>query len=82
MQIPRQTVVDLLRNEGDEGTATQFESEAPETVDTDQHADLLERYGVNLDDIAGGKAGVGDEVGFNQAHDLRRGTDIGTQARE
>jgi hypothetical protein len=82
MEISKQTVVDLLRNEGDEGNARQFESQAPDTIDTERDADLLEKFGVRLDDIAGGKAGLGDVTGFNQAHDLRRGTDIRSQSEE
>jgi hypothetical protein len=80
METPRQTVVDLLRNEGDEGTALQFEREAPETLDSERDAQLLERFGVNLDDIAGGAAGLGDTAGFKQGRDLRRGTDIASQS--
>jgi hypothetical protein len=82
MQVPKQTVIDLLRNEGDEGTAVQFESEAPETIDTERDAGLLEKYGVKIDDISGSAAGLGDVTGFNQAHDLRRGTDIASQSKE
>jgi hypothetical protein len=82
MEILRQTVVDLLRNQGDEGTAVQAEAQLPERVDTERDAGLLEQLGVNLDEVAGGAAGLGDETGFDQARDLRRGTDLDSQSEE
>lgn len=53
MQIDKQQIIDLLKNRGDTDKATQAESELPDTVDTDQHSGLLEKLGLNPQDLLG-----------------------------
>jgi hypothetical protein len=60
MEIAKQTILDMLRNDGNEGTAAQFEHEAPDTVDTDRDSELLRRHGIDLDALSGDSAGLGD----------------------
>jgi hypothetical protein len=58
MEIPREQILDMLRSTGDQDKADRASQELPETVDTDQHADLLDRLGVDpkqlLGDLGGG----------------------------
>jgi hypothetical protein len=57
MNIDKQQIIDLLRSRGKEDQAQQAEKELPDQVDTDQHAGLLERFGINVNDLLGGAAG-------------------------
>jgi hypothetical protein len=58
MQIDKQTILDLLRSRGQEDQAAQADQELPDQVDTDQDAGLLDRFGINpqelLDRFTGG----------------------------
>jgi len=51
-------ILDLLRQRGDQQRAAQADQELPDQVDTDQHADLLKRFGLDpkelLDRFTGG----------------------------
>ena len=53
MQIPRDKVVGLLRDRGQNDLADQAESRLPEQIDTDEHADLLKQHGVDPQDLLG-----------------------------
>jgi hypothetical protein len=53
MEIPRDKVVGLLRDRGQDDIADQAESRLPEQVDLDQHADLLKEHGVEPQQLAG-----------------------------
>jgi hypothetical protein len=41
MQIDKNQILELLRNQGDDAKAQQADQELPGTVDTDQHAGIL-----------------------------------------
>lgn len=62
MQIDKSQVLDMLRSRGDEQKAQQAERELPDKVDTDQHSGLLDKLGVNLQDLLG-KGGLGGMFG-------------------
>jgi len=47
VQLDKNMILDLLRERGDQQSADQAEQELPDQVDTDQHADLLERFGLD-----------------------------------
>ena len=47
MQLDKSMILDLLRQRGDQQTLDQADQELPEQVHTDQHAGLLERFGLN-----------------------------------
>jgi len=53
MQLDKDTILDLLRQRGDHHRAGQADQELPDQVDTDQHADLLARHGIDLKDLVG-----------------------------
>jgi hypothetical protein len=64
MQIPKDKILELLRSRGQEDKAAQAQSELPDQVDTEQHADLLQRLGIDPGDIAGSLGGIGDKLGL------------------
>ena len=61
MQIDKQQILDFLKKRGDQQQADQAQAELPEQVDTDEHADLLAKFGVNPQDLLGG---LGDKLGL------------------
>ena len=65
MQIDKAQILEYLRNAGDQGKADQAERELPNQVDTDQHAGLLEKLGINPADLIGklGGGGLGGLLG-------------------
>jgi len=67
MQIDKQQIIEFLKSRGEQDKAQQAEGQLPDQVDTDQHADLLGRLGINPQELlggAGGLGGIGDELGF------------------
>lgn len=66
MQIDKQQILDFLRSQGRDHQVEQADQELPQQVDTDQHANLLQRFGINPQDLiarfAGGK-GLGGLLG-------------------
>jgi hypothetical protein len=58
-QIDKDQILDLLRSQGDDAEAQQADQELPGTVDTDQHANLLEKLGLSPMDLIT-KLGGGD----------------------
>jgi hypothetical protein len=59
MQIPKDQILDLLRQQGKGDQAGQAEQELPDQVDTDQHAGLLEKFGLSPQDLLGKLGGGG-----------------------
>jgi hypothetical protein len=65
MNIDKQQILELLRSQGKGDQAQQADSELPEQVDTDQHAGLLQKLGINIDDLLGGAAGgIAGKIGL------------------
>ena len=64
MQIPKEKVLELLRERGQHDKADQADSELPDQVDTDEHADLLQRLGIDPGDLAGSLGGIGKQLGL------------------
>ena len=64
MQIPKEQILELLRSRGQDDKASQAEGELPEQVDTEQHADLLEKLGIDPGDLAGSLGGIGNKLGL------------------
>ena len=59
MQIPKEQVLDFLREQGKSGEAAQAERELPGQVDTDRDAGLLEKFGVSPQEILSKLGGGG-----------------------
>ena len=51
MQIDKETVLGLLREQGKTDQAQQAEQELPDQVDTERDAGLLERFGIDPQDL-------------------------------
>jgi hypothetical protein len=63
MQIDKQQILDLLRQQGDQDKAQQAESELPDQVDTDKDGGLLDKFGINIQDLLKGGGGLGGLLG-------------------
>jgi hypothetical protein len=59
VQIDKNMILDLLRERGAQDQAGQAEQELPDQVDTDQHANLLEKFGLNPQELIGKFMGGG-----------------------
>ena len=53
MQIDKDMILEWLRQRGQHDQADQAAQELPDQVDTEQHAGLLERFGINPQDLLG-----------------------------
>lgn len=51
MEIPKDQILKLLRDRGDADKADQADQELPDKVDTDQHADQLQKLGIDPKDL-------------------------------
>jgi hypothetical protein len=63
VQIPKDQILEMIRGRGDDDAARQAEGELPDQVDTDQHGGLLEKYGINVQELLG-KLGGGNIPGL------------------
>jgi hypothetical protein len=69
MNINKDTILNLLRSNGQDAQADQAQQELPDQVDTDQHAGLLAKFGINPADLiakfTGGQTtgGIGGALG-------------------
>ena len=51
MQFDKSTIVQFLQQRGQNDTAQQAQQQLPDTVDHQQHADLLQSLGINPQDL-------------------------------
>lgn len=61
MQIDKDMILNLLRERGQTDKAEQAEGELPDQVDTERDSGLLEKYGINPQDLIG-KLGGGQGI--------------------
>jgi hypothetical protein len=69
VEIPKQQILDLLRQRGQDDKASQADQELPDQVDPGKHADLLQRLGIDPGELLGGlggklPGGLGDKLGL------------------
>jgi hypothetical protein len=64
MQIPKEQILELLRSRGQDDKASQADSELPDQVDTEQHAGILQKLGIDPGDLAGSLGGIGNKLGL------------------
>ena len=57
MEIPKEQILSLLRDRGQQDQAEQADQQLPDQVDPEQHADLLSRLGIDPQDVLGGLGG-------------------------
>jgi hypothetical protein len=58
MEIPKEKIIEVLRERGDHDRADQADKELPDQVDHEQHAGLLSKYGLDPQELIG-KLGLG-----------------------
>ena len=65
MQIDKQQILEFLRSQGQHDQAQQADQDLPQQVDTDQHANLLRRFGIDPQELLGklGGGGLGGLLG-------------------
>ncbi len=71
MNIDKTQILELLKSQGQHGKVEQADRELPDQVDTDQHAGLLEKFGLSPQDLiakfmgggGGGGGGLGGGLG-------------------
>lgn len=72
MQIDKNMIMDFLKSQGQHDKAQQADSELPQQVDTDEHAGMLNKLGINPMDLvkqftggggSGGGGGIGGAIG-------------------
>jgi hypothetical protein len=51
VELDKNQILDFLREQGKSDQVSQAEQELPDHVDTDQHADLLQRFGINPQEL-------------------------------
>jgi hypothetical protein len=51
VQIDKSMILDLLRDRGQQDQASQAEQELPDQVDTDQDSGLLQRFGLDPQEL-------------------------------
>jgi hypothetical protein len=64
VQIPKEQILELLRSRGQDDKASQADGELPEQVDTEKHAGLLQKLGIDPGDLAGSLGGIGNKLGL------------------
>ena len=64
MQIPKEQILEFLRSRGEQDKAGKADQELPDQVDTDQHSDMLQRLGINPQDLLGQLGGLGGKLGL------------------
>jgi hypothetical protein len=65
MEIPKDKILELLRERGEHDKADQADKELPDQVDPEQHSDLLQKYGIDPKELAGKlPGGIGDKLGL------------------
>lgn len=65
MEIPKDKILDLLRQRGEDDKAAQADQELPDQVDTEQHRGLLEKIGIDPKDLLGNlPGGLGGKLGL------------------
>ena len=69
MNIDKDTLLNMLRSNGQDADADQAQQELPDQVDTDEHAGLLDKFGINPADLIAkftggqGQGGIGGVLG-------------------
>jgi hypothetical protein len=53
MEIPKDQIINLLRERGDHDKADQAEQELPDNVDHEEHSGLLEKHGIDPQELTG-----------------------------
>jgi hypothetical protein len=61
MEIPKDQILDLIKQHGASDKVGEAEQQLPDQVDPEQHADLLQKFGIDPGDVLsklGGGGGI------------------------
>jgi hypothetical protein len=65
MEIPKDKIVELIRDRAGNEKADEASNELPAQVDPERHRDLLSKYGIDPQELlSGGLGGIGDKLGL------------------
>jgi hypothetical protein len=65
MEIPKDKILELLRQRGDDDKAQQAERELPDKVDPERDRGILDQLGIDPQDLIGNlPGGLGDKLGL------------------
>ena len=64
MEIPKDKILELLRNRGEDDKAQQADQQLPEQVDTERDKGTLDELGIDPQDLLGNLGGMGDKLGL------------------
>jgi hypothetical protein len=65
MEIPKDKILELLRQRGEHDKAERADQELPGQVDPDRDKGILEKIGIDPQDLAGNlPRGLGEKLGF------------------
>jgi hypothetical protein len=65
MEIPKDKILDLLRQRGDNDKAQQADEKLPDQVDPERDRGLLDELGIDPKDLLGDlPGGLGDKLGL------------------
>jgi predicted PhzF superfamily epimerase YddE/YHI9 len=65
MEIPKDKIIELIRQKAGGDQAQQAEQQLPDQVDPEQHADLLSKFGIDPQELlGGGLGGVAGKLGL------------------
>ena len=65
MEIPKDKVLDMIREHGNADQADQAGKELPDQVDPERHGNVLSKYGIDPQELlSGGLGGIGDKLGL------------------
>ena len=64
MEIPKDKILDLLRQRGDHDKAEQADRELPDQVDPERDRGILDQLGIDPRDLLGNLGGLGDKLGL------------------
>jgi hypothetical protein len=57
VEIPKDKILELLRERGEQGKADAADKELPDQVDPDRDSGLLSKFGIDPQDLLGGLGG-------------------------
>ena len=65
MEIPKEAIINLIRERLGGDKAAQADQELPDRVDHEQHSDLLAKFGIDPQELlSGGLGGIAGKLGL------------------
>jgi hypothetical protein len=64
MEIPKDKILELLRDRGEYDKTDQAERELPDQVDPERDKGILDRLGIDPQDLLGNLGGLGGKLGL------------------